>query len=405
MRNVLILFVFIGLFSFSAMPSKANSMVTGSGEPSISLCNPFVGASNSVREPLLANLAAHAMDLNRILIMSDTPTLADTSAANESYMEDTVQSDITTQIGDVPDIIIDWLSGTAWPYIENLIGSGISSGVSSIGGTIESWGDDVASWFGTRHGGPRGGFSTLSTPTTDTSVVFSDGMGTKGIVIGSALGLLGTANGGTVVVDSTLGQNTTYTIPDPGTTSAKFVLDQGNQSFSGSRTFNGPVTLKGNVTVSSLSANQVVTTNGSMQLTSLAYGSTNTASTLVERDASGNFSGAAITATHVLSSGSAQAATDDGTIVTSATASGSDVSGTITLTTAASAGEGTVTVPFGTSYTGTPIVVVSPASLNAQQGGHITGYYVTPSSANFILHVNDDGTGVTSAVFDYIVIH
>ncbi len=230
-------------------------------------------------------------------------------------------------------------------------------------------------------------------------MVFSDGMGTKGIIIGSSLGLLGTANGGTVIVEPTLAQNTTYTIPDPGTATANFVLDQGNQSFGGNRTFTG------NVTVSSLSANQAVATNGSKQLISLAYGSTNTASTLVERDASGNFAGSEITATHVLSSGSAQTATDDGTIVTSATVSGSDVSGTITLTTASSAGEGTVTVPFGTSYTGSPVVVITPASLNAQQGGNITGYYVTPSANNFILNVKDNGTGVTSAVFNYIVIH
>jgi hypothetical protein len=50
------------------------------------------------------------------------------------------------------------------------------------------------------------------------------------------------------------------------------------------------------ITLSSLTASQIVATDSSKRLVSLPYGSTNTASTLVQRDGSGNFSAGIITA-------------------------------------------------------------------------------------------------------------
>jgi hypothetical protein len=410
MKNVLILLVFCGLYFFSATPSSAHTNGTGS-TGTMSLSTPaaltvgILPHLNPATAPLCSNRIMSAMDLSTIVVMSDTPSISDSTELEDSVTS-SWEDQLETQFGDIGNMLItyfdNFLDNTVEPWVTTTLagyisdaGGAVTGGLSSLGGDIKS----AFSWLGTKQ---KGHNSTLSIP-TDSSVVAANGIGTTGSVGASSFILdnNGSANTATINISSTLGQPTTYTIPDPGTPNASFVLDQGNQSFSGNRTFSG------NVTITSLSTNQAVATNGSKQLVSLGYGSTNAASTLVERDASGNFAGAAITATHLLSSGSTQTATVDGTIVTTATVAGSDVSGTITLTTAASSGEGTVTVPFGASYTGggTPIVVVTPASLNAQQGGHITGYYVVPSSGNFILNVNDDGTGVTSAVFDYIVIH
>lgn len=54
--------------------------------------------------------------------------------------------------------------------------------------------------------------------------------------------------------------------------------------------------LTGTVNVASLTASQAVVTDGSKNLTSLGYGSANTASTLVQRNGSGDFSAGTITA-------------------------------------------------------------------------------------------------------------
>ena len=62
----------------------------------------------------------------------------------------------------------------------------------------------------------------------------------------------------------------------------------------GSGNFSAGTVTFANVIDSGLTASQAVVTNGSKQLTSLAYTSANTASTLVERDASGNFSAGTI---------------------------------------------------------------------------------------------------------------
>ncbi len=165
MRNLVILLVFVALSSFSAMPSEAHyasgrTVVLSENMP---LCTPALFAAgimekaNPVHDCLFANRAKSAMDLNEIVVFSDTPTLADSTALEDS-VDNSWSDQLTSEFGDIGNMILNWLENTAWPWIESEIGGGISSGVSSIGGTIESWGDDVASWFGTRHGGPRGGF-------------------------------------------------------------------------------------------------------------------------------------------------------------------------------------------------------------------------------------------------------
>ena len=87
-----------------------------------------------------------------------------------------------------------------------------------------------------------------------------------------------------------------------------FILDQTNSS--------SPFSIAqgtGLIALSSLTASQAVVTNGSQQLASLGYGSTNTANTLVERDGSGNFSAGTITASLT---GTATTATNANNIAT-----------------------------------------------------------------------------------------
>lgn len=67
-------------------------------------------------------------------------------------------------------------------------------------------------------------------------------------------------------------------------------VSTGSQTFAGTKTF-------ANIIDSGLTASQAVVTDGSKQLASLAYASANTASALVQRDGSGNFSAGTITAT------------------------------------------------------------------------------------------------------------
>jgi len=74
-----------------------------------------------------------------------------------------------------------------------------------------------------------------------------------------------------------------------GTTNAG-VVSTGAQDFGGVKTF------LSNPVMSGLTASQAVVTDSSKNLASLNYGSTNTVSTLVQRDASGNFAAGTITA-------------------------------------------------------------------------------------------------------------
>lgn len=75
------------------------------------------------------------------------------------------------------------------------------------------------------------------------------------------------------------------------------------------------------VTVSGLTASQAVVTNGSKTLASLAYASTNTASALVQRDGSGNFSAGTISAalTGTASGNTTYTPNDHGLVISSAT--------------------------------------------------------------------------------------
>ena len=100
--------------------------------------------------------------------------------------------------------------------------------------------------------------------------------------------------------------------------------------------------------------------------------------------------------------------TADGVKVTSALVTGTstDIAGVLQLATGNFAGEGTATVTYNTTYTTAPIVIVTPASLTAQyNASNIAGYYVTSNATNFVLNINNGGTGVTNVFFNYIVIH
>ena len=116
-------------------------------------------------------------------------------------------------------------------------------------------------------------------------------------------------------------------------------------------------------------------------------------------------SGNVSTSGHIITTSTSSLSGYDGTIVTAATITGSDVAGTITISTAALAGNGVVDIQFGTTYGTPPIIVITPANAAAEQGGHILGYYVNPLVQDFLLYVHNDAIGVTNATYNYIVIH
>ncbi len=398
MKIVLSLFVIFGLHSLTTTTSNAHTMGTratvklqlNNAMPSAIGIQPTI---NSASIPLFRNRFMGVMELNKLLIMSDSPqTVPDTSAIDDSVTSSWT-GELSSEFGSIASMIIDyladWFTKTVVPYISNAV----SEGISEIGGSIKS----AFSWLGTRH---KSGVSTLSTP-SDSSQVAADGVLTTGDVVGSRFAFLlpNPAYGALIVPGTGYTQTTTYTIPNPGTATASFVLDQGDQSLGGKRSFSGTVN------ISSLAASEAVVTNASKDLVSLGYGSSNTASTLVERDVSGNFSAGEITVTHLVSSGSVGSSAADGTVVTTATAVGTDVVGTITLSTAAHAGSGTVTVTFGKPYAAAPIVMLTPANAAAQVGGTITAYFVTGNTGNFVLTVADNGTATSNAKYNYMIVN
>ena len=195
-------------------------------------------------------------------------------------------------------------------------------------------------------------FTWLSStvPASNNSTQFAaNGLTTTGVIGAPEIGLLSASStfGGVVKVASGFSQMVTYTLPDPGTTSANVVLDAGNSTIGGNKTFSG----------------------------------------------------------HISSSSTAGAATNDGTVVNASSVVGSDIAGVITLTTTTTAGEGTVTVPFAATYGTPPIVIITPANLIAQAGGNITGFYVSTTATNFTLNVKGNGTAAAGAKFNYMVLH
>lgn len=87
------------------------------------------------------------------------------------------------------------------------------------------------------------------------------------------------------------------------------------------QTIGGVKTFSSAPNLSSLTASQALVLDASKNVTTLAYGSTNTASTLVERDGSGNFSAGTITAalTGTASGNTTYTANNHGVVVSSAT--------------------------------------------------------------------------------------
>src|SRR5581483_1847604 len=128
-------------------------------------------------------------------------------------------------------------------------------------------------------------------------------------------------------------------------------------------------------------------------------------SSALQVDASGNVQ----TSGHITTTSSIGSATNDGSVVSNQSATGSDVAGYVTFD-AASGSSGFaayVDVAYGTSYSGTPHVIVVPANPAAAiSGAGITSYYVDDSSVSghFRIYVNTGGSGVTGAKFNYHII-
>lgn len=94
-------------------------------------------------------------------------------------------------------------------------------------------------------------------------------------------------------LDSGTGGNGYYFRVDP--TEMFLATDLGVKNFTVTRA-TGNTSIVGTINNAALTASQAVVTDGSKNLTSLAYASANTASAIVQRDSSGNFSAGTITA-------------------------------------------------------------------------------------------------------------
>jgi hypothetical protein len=181
-----------------------------------------------------------------------------------------------------------------------------------------------------------------------------------------------------------------------GTYSGSFVFNDGSTSTltsAANNTFTARAT--GGVafyTASSLSTSVTLPAGGGLNVTGGDLAVTGAVST-------GNLT----VGGHILTTSTIGSASAGGT-ASSASVSGSDVSGTITFS--ASNGSGTVDVAFASSYSVAPVVVVAPA--NAAAANSATGigsFYVTSSTTGFTLHVGVGTDGVSSAEFNYIVMH
>lgn len=157
------------------------------------------------------------------------------------------------------------------------------------------------------------------------------------------------------------------------------IITTGTQTIAGVKTFSSAPNL------SSLTASQAVVTDGSKNLTSLAYTSNNTATTLVERDSSGNFSAATIyssiiggidsTVAGTLAIGTLNATTINignagatvniqGTVITESTSTLNVTNPVFTVNTAGAAGS------------------ASNSGLQVEEGGSVTGYAETSGDRN-----------------------
>jgi hypothetical protein len=191
-----------------------------------------------------------------------------------------------------------------------------------------------------------------------------------------------------------------------GTTNAG-VVSTGAQDFGGVKTF------LSNPVMSGLTASQAVVTDSSKNLASLNYGSTNTVSTLVQRDASGNFAAGTITANLTGNvSGSAASftgslsgevtGTQSATIVASGVIDNDNISASAAivdtkLATISTAGKVANSATTATTSATPSTIVLRDGSGNisgAQVSGNISG-----SAANVTgtVAIANGGTGQTSA--------
>lgn len=153
-----------------------------------------------------------------------------------------------------------------------------------------------------------------------------------------------------------LADNATFTgnvfIHQTGTTASTFGgtvnLASGSVSSTAWTTGSSTLAVGGATTLSALTATRLVATDGSKVLTSLTYASANTASAMVQRDGSGNFSAGTITA-NLTGNASGTAATFTGALTGDVTSSGMATTAAATqanITTLSNSGGVTVSNTF-----------------------------------------------------------
>ncbi len=263
----------------------------------------------------------------------------------------------------------------------------------TISGTITGSSSPTITGFGTINGQTinttanftgtltvQGASTTIGTTTQAGSLILNDGAG-------------GTNHTGTVITSASLGQNTTYTLPDPGAATATICLSTGNCAGSGTgvtASSNGTANTIAMFTGSQTVANSILSQNAGATLLTVG-GNLQVGSSGTGTITAGTINGATISGGTV-SGGSLSATAVNGLSVAGGTISSPTISGTITGSSSPTiTGFGTIngqTINTTANFTGT---------LTVATGETVTSGGLTVSSGAVNLTANAASTFTTSS--------
>ncbi len=255
----------------------ANQIVVTGPSPNftIGLANTIITNSGTVLDDGSGNMSIHGT-----LTLSANPTLP-LQAATKQYVDAAISGDVTSITGTANQITASSATGAvtlSFPSIlysaNNILDNG--SGLATFLNIIDS--GLTASQAVVTNGSKQLISLAYTSANTASTLVLRDSSGNF-----SAGTITATLTGHASL--DLLASNDLSDVGSASVSATNLGLGTGNTP-----TFT-------NLILSGLTASQAVVTNGSKQLISLTYTSSNTASTLVERDGSGNFSAGTITAT------------------------------------------------------------------------------------------------------------